>query len=77
MDERIQQAERLARIETLCEDMHTRLFGDGRPGVLESLDERVDHLERTEAKAKGALGVISALVTALFGTLVTHMVKGK
>lgn len=37
--------ERLARIETMVEEIYHRLFGNGQPGELDRLNSRVGKLE--------------------------------
>jgi len=63
---------RLATIETIVTRLETRLLGNGQPGELDKLhsrandlDERLDRVERTESKARGAFWTISALISAL------------
>ncbi len=52
----------LARVETVLLRMEERLFGNGQPGVIEKLDRRVGDLEDSEAKGKGALGLLGFIV---------------
>lgn len=63
---------RLATIETIVTRLETRLLGNGQPGELDKLharandlDERLDLVERTEAKARGAFWTISSLIGML------------
>lgn len=71
---------RLATIEAVVVRLETRLLGNGQPGELarlytrtDDLDNRLDKVERTEAKARGAFWAISALVGALTsGELLAH-----
>ena len=72
-DQDIQQAQTLARIETLVEEMHGRLFGNGQPGELDKIDGRLDNLESTRSFAKGALYVLYGLVSALASWLGIHI----
>jgi hypothetical protein len=58
----IVQAQQVARIETLCLEMHTRLFGAG-VGILDKHDERLDSLENSRAWTKGALTVMGGLLS--------------
>lgn len=71
------EGERLARIEQLCETMNARLFGNGQPGVITQFDSRLDLLERTEAKARGAFWMLSSLFTLLGGGTILHILRGK
>ena len=59
----IDNARRVAKIETLVEDMHDRLFGNGQPGDITIIKERVTSLEHSRALAKGAFGVITAFLS--------------
>ena len=59
----IDNARRVARIETLVEDMHTRLFGDEDTGDIPKIKQRITKLETSHALAKGSIYVISALVS--------------
>lgn len=56
-------AERLATIETIVTRLESRLLGNGQPGELYTINTRLDSLEDTQAKARGALWIISAVVT--------------
>ncbi len=77
-DERdFQQAQSIARIETLVGQMHDRLFGNGQPGALDKLDARLNKIEAIKAQSQGALYVLYALVTGLAGWLGIHIHLGK
>lgn len=71
---------RLATIETIVTRLETRLLGNGQPGELDrlhsranDLDTRLDSVEKTEARAKGAFWSISALIGMLTGGELLHM----
>lgn len=54
--------ERLVRVETMLTDTHRRLFGNGQPGEVDVLKERVATLERWMWRVGGALGVLTFLL---------------
>jgi hypothetical protein len=54
--------ERIASIETLVGDMHTRLFGNGQPGELEGIRGRLTKLESWFWRAAGAGAVVMFLL---------------
>lgn len=76
------ESQKLTRVETMLEDMHLRLFGNGQPGELaklgtrmDAMDDEIDGLKETKAHAKGAMWALGALFTALGGTEVWHVFK--
>lgn len=76
----IDMAVKVTRIETLMEDMHTRLFGNGQPGELAKIatrmdkqDDEIDALKETKAHAKGVMWAFGALFTALGGSQLWHL----
>jgi len=64
-----QQAEEvikdLASTKAIMLDMHHRLFGNGQPGFVTTVDKRITALEHVEAKGKGALWAATALLGIL------------
>jgi hypothetical protein len=54
--------ERIASIETLVGDMHTRLFGNGQPGELEGIKARLTRMESWFWRAIGGGAVILFLI---------------
>ncbi len=62
--------------ETLVRFDH-QLFGNGQPGKLTILDKRVDDLEETHSRVKGAIATLAAFVTAIGGTGLYHLLFGR
>ena len=69
-----------AQTGQLVLDMHTRLFGNGQPGVLQmlheadkSVDIRVSKLETTSAVTAWKLGTMSAFAGAALATGVQYL----
>lgn len=58
-------SERLAKVETIVEVIHDRLFGNGQPGELSKLDDRVQVLENNKNRIIGAFSIVSVLMTFL------------
>lgn len=58
----IQSAARTARIESMVEDMHDRLFGNGQPGLISVLDGRLKSLELFRSYVKGGFSLVTALL---------------
>ncbi len=52
----------LASTKTLVLDMHHRLFGNGQPGFVASMDTRVKTLENTKSKGQGAIWAVTVLL---------------
>mgnify|MGYP001569969610 CR=1 FL=1 len=69
--------EKIAKIEVMLEDVHHRLFGNGQPGQLSILDNRICLLEKLESKAKGAFWVISGLFVIVGLDRLVFLVRGK
>ena len=53
--------DRLARIEMAVQHLEVRLFGDGQPGTLSRLHDRVYRLERYLWMSLGAVAVFGAI----------------
>lgn len=66
----------LARQTAVLESIDHALNGNGQQGFIEKTNERLGNLEKTEARAKGALAVVWAALTATGGTLVAHLFHG-
>lgn len=62
--------------ETLVRFDH-QLFGNGQPGKLTIMDQRLDSLDTTRSKVKGALSALAAVVTAIGGTELYHLFFGR
>lgn len=71
----ITQAQQVARIETLCTEMHTRLFGAG-VGILEKHAERLDSLEHSRSLMKGAFTVVGGLLSFVGWPHIRALFKG-
>jgi hypothetical protein len=54
--------ERLVRTETLLLDIHRRLFGNGQPGEIEVIKQRLSVLEKWLWRITGFLGLATALM---------------
>lgn len=57
-----QQSDDLVRTKTLVEDMHHRLFGNGQPGIIATMDSRVEKLETVKHKGQGVLWTLTVIV---------------
>ena len=57
------QVERLVRIETLLDDLHHTLMGNGQPGKIADLDKDIAELKETHQKIKGAIWIMGILFT--------------
>ncbi len=66
----------LAKIEVIVKDMHTRLFGNGQPGELDKLRDRILPLESHRHQFIGAVGVVSFILLLLGGTFIAHILGG-
>lgn len=62
--------ERLAVIQHFVGDMHQRLFGNGQPGEIQTLKERVESLEKWMWRVMGAAGALASLAE------IYHILKG-
>lgn len=51
-------AERIASMETVLYDMHSRLFGNGQPGEIEKLKDRISSMERWMWRCVGGAAVV-------------------
>lgn len=67
--------DRLARIETTLTALNTHLMGNGQPGILTKYDTRLNDLENTRSRMRGALAVITVALTATGGFLMKHLFK--
>lgn len=56
-----EDGERIAQVETVVCDMHTRLFGNGQPGILKDLDGRVSSIEKWMWRCIGGGAVLVAI----------------
>lgn len=61
--------ERLVRMETMIEEMHHELMGNGQPGTIEKFNLRLGSLEGSRNKFRGAIWLLSALL----GSLATYL----
>lgn len=59
-----EMGEKIAVIESVVVRLESKLFGNGQPGVIGKLENRVAELEITKAKATGAIWLVS-LVSVL------------
>ena len=57
--------ERLAVIEEVVVRLEERLFGNGQPGEIASLKDRVRRIESWLWRAAGAIGLIAVLLELL------------
>ena len=62
--------------ETLTRFDH-QLFGNGQPGKITLINERLYKIEETHSKVKGAIGTLAAFVTAIGGTGIYHLLFGR
>lgn len=72
-DHELNTTERLVRIETTLEVLKTRLLGNGQPGDLQKFDTRIDNLEESRSRVRGALWAIGLTITTLTGGLLHHL----
>jgi hypothetical protein len=68
---------KLSRMEASLERLEHSLIGNGQPGFIEKTNERLGDLENTASKARGALGVMSLIITTIGGAFINHLWKGK
>lgn len=66
-DHELNTTERLVRIETTLEVLKVRLLGNGQPGDLQKFDMRIDNLEDSRARVRGAMWAMGLIVTAITG----------
>lgn len=71
----LENARRVARIETLVEDMHTRLFGDEDTGEIPKLKRRMASMERTQHVARGAFGAITVALSFIGWPYIRNLFK--
>ena len=62
--------------ETLTKFDH-KLFGNGQPGKITLLENRVGVLEDHKSTIKGAFATLSAIVTAVGGAELWHLFRGR
>ena len=55
----------VAKIETVVNDMHARLFGNGQPGIIQEHGESLNALYNFKNRVIGALIIIAVMVSAL------------
>lgn len=55
-------SERLVRVETLVEELVKELRGNGQPGRLDEIDNKVSALEKDSARTKGIYAGVSAVI---------------
>ncbi len=58
----MENARKTARIETLVEDMHERLF-DNEAGFVTKTNDRIQSLEHSRSTAKGAFAVVGGILS--------------
>lgn len=68
-------ASRLAVIESIVTRLEYRLLGNGQPGALTTIDERLDNLETLEAKGRGVLWVVGLILGAIVSGGLAHVFK--
>ena len=69
----------IEKIATITEATHHRLFGNGQPGELQDIRDRIVPLENSREKASGAmwvLGIGCGLITGIVGLLETLHING-
>ncbi len=59
----------LIRLDARVEALHRELLGNGQPGRIAVVEERVDSLEQTRDRARGWLAGASAILAAIWGGL--------
>ncbi len=59
----VQIIQSLAKIESRTEEMHTRLFGNGQPGIVEKYDKRLDAIEGDHNKFMGVVKFLKYAAT--------------
>jgi hypothetical protein len=67
--------ERLTRIETIVTNLQTRLLGNGQPGELQKLDDRMRILEDGRSRVLGVLAAVSFVVVVLGGLETLRLLK--
>ncbi len=74
MTDQEQLAVQLASIEAKVTMIHTRLFGNGQPGVLADLESRLAAGERSMYRAQGALWIVGFVLSLLTGSEILRLV---
>lgn len=62
--------------ETLTRLDH-QLFGNGQPGMITIINQRLGNLEDSKSKVKGALATLAAIISAVGGTEAYHLLFGR
>lgn len=65
--------ELLIRTATIVEGLDKRLFGNGQPGEIDILRDKIDDIKGWKNKVQGALGVVGAGMTLFGGLLIKHL----
>lgn len=57
----------LAEVKTIVTDMHHRLFGNGQPGIIATMESRLDELEAQKHRVEGAVKFLkfAAVITPI------------
>ena len=67
----------LVKIKTIVEDMHRRLFGNGQPGKLQEIWNKIEPLGVAQDRFVGALGIISFFLLLFGGTFIVSTFRGR
>lgn len=65
----------IARLETTLTRIDHILFGNGQPGELDKMQKRIKVTEEFRSSIRGALAVLTFLMTIFGGMVVTHIIN--
>ena len=63
----------VARIEEVVLRLDRYLLGNGQPGAIQKIEDRIRPLEETRNQWKGAIAIIGFLLMLTGGTLLAHI----
>ena len=67
----------LERFDKTLEAFDHKLFGNGQPGQISTLDSRMGVLENFKSYIKGGFATLGGLVTLIGGTELYHLFSGR
>lgn len=69
-------ASRLARVETMVEEIHHRLLGNGQPGEIDKMKEDISSLKSSRTWVKGVATALGVIITGDLGVHLKAFFKG-
>jgi hypothetical protein len=63
----------IVRTAAVVEEIHHRLFGNGNPGEIKTIQKDVQELQDYKSWIRGAFAVVALLITVFGGMLIEHL----